>query len=109
MSFEVRNTQRFARELKRLVKKYPSLKSDYITLVDSLESNPVQGTSIGNGFYKLRLSIESKGKGKRGGARVITYVQIMDNVVNLATIYDKSEKGDITEKDLKTLLQILLK
>ena len=109
MSFKVENTERFAKELKRLIKKYPSLKSEFIELVVSLEKNPIQGTSIGNAFYKIRISIASKGKGKRGGARVITYVKVVDEIVILATIYDKSEKEDIAEKELNLILQSFLK
>lgn len=109
MSFKVQNTQRFAKELKRLIKKYPSLKSEFIELLSSLEIDPTQGTSIGNGFYKIRISIASKGKGKSGGGRVITYVKILDEIVTLTTIYDKSEKEDIEEKELNTILQSLLK
>ena len=105
MSFKVQNTQRFAKELKRLIKKYPSLKSEFIELVSSLEKDPAQGDSIGSGFYKIRVKITSKGKGKRGGARVITYLKITDEIVTLATIYDKSEKDDITEKELNLILQ----
>ena len=109
MSFKVQNTQRFAKELKRLIRKYPSLKSEFIELVSSLEKSPAQGTSIGNGFYKIRISIASKGKGKSGGARVITDVKIKDEIVNLATIYDKSEKEDIEENELNLILQSFLK
>jgi mRNA-degrading endonuclease RelE of RelBE toxin-antitoxin system len=108
MSFKVQNTQRFAKELKRLIRKYPSLKEEFIELVFSLERNPTQGISIGNGFYKIRISIASKGKGKRGGARVITYVKIIDEIVTLATIYDKSEKEDIGENELNIILQSFL-
>ncbi len=108
MSYKVQNTQRFAKELKRLIKKFPSLKSEFIELVFSLERNPIQGTPIGNGFYKIRISIASKGKGKRGGARVITYVKIINEIVTLATIYDKSEKEDIEEKELNLILQSFL-
>ncbi|MGZ3757313.1 MAG: type II toxin-antitoxin system RelE/ParE family toxin [Mucilaginibacter sp.] len=109
MSFKVLNTERFARELKRLVKKYPSLKSEFIALVSALEKDPVLGVSIGNGFYKIRIKIASKGKGKSGGARVITYLKIIDKTVTLATIYDKSEKEDIPDKELNLILQSLLK
>ena len=105
MSFKVQNTERFAKELKRLSKKFPSLKSEIITLVLSLEEEPVQGVPIGNDFYKIRISIASKGKGKRGGARVITYVKILNEIVILATIYDKSEKADIDEKELNFILR----
>jgi len=109
MSYKVENTQRFAKELKRLVKKYPSLKSEFIELVASLEENPIQGTPIGSGFYKIRIGIASKGKGKSGGARAITYVKIVNEIVTLATIYDKSEKEDIEEKELNSILQSFLK
>ena len=109
MSFRVQNTERFAKELKRLIKKYPSLKSEFIELVSSLEKNPIQGTSIGNGFYKIRISIASKGKGKSGGARAIIYVKIIDEIVILATIYDKSEKEDIEKNELNLILQSFLK
>jgi len=109
MSFKVQNTERFAKELKRLIKKFPSLKSEFIDFIFSLEKDPLQGTPIGGGFYKIRVKIASKGKGKRGGARVITYVKIVDEVVYLATIYDKSEKDDVAEKELNDILQSFLK
>ncbi len=104
MNFSVEITLRFDKELKRLSKKYPSLKTEFIDLVTSLEEVPVQGKPIGNGFYKIRLSIASKGKGKRGGARVVTYVKIIDQVVYLTTIYDKSEKDNISQKELDAIL-----
>jgi len=42
--------------------------------LDDLENNPRLGTAIGKNCYKIRLSIRSKGKGKSGGARVITHL-----------------------------------
>ena len=48
------------------------------------------GVPIGKGCYKVRMAISSKGKGKSGGARVITYVRIVKKVVVLLTMYDKS-------------------
>ena len=104
MSFKVDITKRFAKELKYLNKKYPSISSDFSKLIDLLEENPFQGKPIGKDFYKIRFGISSKGKGKRGGARVITYVAIIDEVVYLATIYDKSEKDNISQKELDAIL-----
>lgn len=68
-------------------------------------SNPVQGIFIGRNCYKIRLSIASKGKGKSGGARVITYVHIKGEIVYLLTIYDKSETEDISDKELEKILE----
>ena len=72
-----------------------------------LENNPAQGKPLGNHCYKIRLAIASKGKGKSGGARIIIYVQHVDNRVFLLTIYDKSEQEDLSDKELKYLLSFI--
>ena len=105
MSFEIIVTSRFRRDIKTLAKKYPSLKGEFAQLVNDLEANPQQqGTSLGNDCYKIRIAIASKGKGKSGGARVITHIVIKDRTVFLLTIYDKSEKENVTDKELRELL-----
>lgn len=104
MSYQVRTIAHFEREAKRLKKKFPSLKEEISALIDSLEENPLLGTALNNGFYKIRLGIKSKGKGKSGGARVITCVKIVAEKVYLVSIYDKSEQDDITETELNGLL-----
>jgi len=72
MSYNIIPTHRFEKELKRLVKKFPSLKREFAALIGNILQNPETGTFIGNGCYKIRLAIGSKGKGKSGGARIIT-------------------------------------
>ena len=103
MSYEVRTISSFEKEFKRLSKKYPSLKSDLFNLVSDLGSDPFRGSALGKGFYKIRLKISSKAGGKSGGARIITCVRIVQGVVYLALIYDKSERSSISDKDLKYL------
>ncbi|MDT3404647.1 type II toxin-antitoxin system RelE family toxin [Mucilaginibacter terrae] len=100
MSFNIIITPPFVRELKRLAKKYPSVKQDFRELLEELSFNPHIGKSIGNSCYKIRLAISFKGKGKSGGARVITYVQIIDEEIFLISIYDKSENDSISDKDI---------
>lgn len=107
MSYELKSTVSFERELKRLTKKFPSLKSESVELLTTLLINPTQGTAIGSGFYKIRLAIASKGKGKRGGARAITYVAVLAETVFLTTIYDNSEKENISQKELEEILKNL--
>lgn len=72
-------------------KKYRSLKNELADLFDSLKVNPIEGDDLGKSCYKVRLGIESKGKGKRGRARVITYVVTDNEEVILLTIYDKKK------------------
>ena len=79
------------------------MKQDLLLLIQSLATNPGQGTPPGNDFYKIRLFIKSKGKGKSGGARVITLVKINKETVYLASIYDKSEQATISDKELEWL------
>ena len=105
MSYNVLTIPPFDKQLKRLAKKYPSLKNEFATLLDSLEQEPQQGTNLGNNCYKIRIAIASKAKGKSGGARVITNIVIADDTVFLIAIYDKSEKDNLTDKELKELLQ----
>jgi len=105
MSYKIRTIPKFDKELKRLVKKYPSLKNEFIELVSELKENPTQGTPLGNHCFKIRLSIASKGAGKSGGARVITYLQVSQTSVYLLSIYDKSEEDTISNKELAELLK----
>ena len=107
MRYSVLPVPPFDRQLKRLSKKYPSLKEEYLGLIESLEENPEQGTNLGNNCYKIRLSIASKGKGKSGGARVITNFVIADATVYLLSIYDKSEKENLSDKELDELLKFV--
>jgi mRNA-degrading endonuclease RelE of RelBE toxin-antitoxin system len=108
MSYKVEVTPKFEKELKRLAKKYPSLKSEYPELVRSLKESPQQGTALGSSCFKIRLPIASKGKGKSGGARIITYLQISETVVYLLTIFDKGEKDNIAPNELKELLNYIV-
>lgn len=66
---------------------------------------PEQGTSLGSNCYKIRISIASKGKGKSGCARVITNFVISEETVFLLSIFDKSEKENLTDRELLELLK----
>ena len=107
MSYKIFTIPPFDKQLKRLSKKYPSVKKEYIELLNDIEINPVSGKPIGNNCYKIRLAIASKGKGKSGGARVITYVQVIQTSVYLLTIYDKSEQDNLSENELSELLKYI--
>jgi mRNA-degrading endonuclease RelE of RelBE toxin-antitoxin system len=104
MKYNVLSISPFDRQLKRLAKKYRSLKAEYANLVEELEKNPKKGIPMGNNCFKIRLSIASKGRGKSGGARVITHFYIENETVFLIAIYDKSEQSDISDKELRELL-----
>lgn len=107
MSYNVIAIPNFKKEIKKLSKKFPSLKADFEEMVESLQINPEQGTPLGNHCYKIRLGITSKGNGKSGGGRVITCLKVLQNSVYLLSIYDKSKQDTITDNELKELLNQL--
>jgi len=91
----------FDRELKRLSKKYKSLKKDIENLKAEIEINPLLGTDLGEGYKKIRLEIASKNKGKRGGGRVITH----EVLVNVNEGDDKSEYDTVDMDIVKEIVQ----
>ena len=97
-------TEDFEKDVKRLRKKYRSITGDIFALTESLKINPIQGTPMRRGIYKIRMSVSAKGKGKSGGARVITLVLIEDDELYLVAIYDKSERANITDNELDNLI-----
>ncbi len=104
MSYSVIPIEKFKKEAKRLVKKYPSLKKELSALSALLTSDPAAGTSLGNNAYKIRISIKSKKAGKSGGARVITYLVTENKEIYLLTIYDKAELDTIDDKTLRRII-----
>ncbi len=110
MNYKIIVTRNFEKQLKQLLKKFPSLKQDLDKLEQRLINNPHTGIPLGKNAYKIRLAVKSKGKGKRGGMRVITYFELdllIDELTNiyLLTIYDKSETASITSEELKQLIE----
>ncbi|HZY36864.1 MAG TPA: type II toxin-antitoxin system RelE/ParE family toxin [Mucilaginibacter sp.] len=100
MSFKITMTPLFERELKKLSKRHSSIKTDVSALIVSLEKESTQGQALGNNCFKIRMAITSKKKGKSGGARVITYVKIVDENIYLISIYDKSDTDTISDDEI---------
>lgn len=105
MNYKIELSPNFKKEAKKLTKKYPSLKSELAALFEQLEANPTLGTSIGKDIYKIRLAIASKNKGKSGGARVMSFVQVTQTTVLLFSIFDKSDKESISDNEIQELLK----
>jgi len=103
MKFEV--TLEFEKSLKRLTKKYKSLKDDYIQFLFELEKNPFLGIEIIENCRKARIAIKSKGKGKSGGGRVIFYYEIVNEEIILLYIYDKNQMENVNDDFIRYLLQ----
>ena len=108
MNCKIETTPDFARELKQLAKRYPSMKDDYSNFLDALRKSPLQGEQLGKHLRKVRFPIASKAKGKSGGARIITHTVLVESNgadITLVTIYNKSDQANITDKELKKLIK----
>lgn len=108
MKVDVVLGEEFKRQFRRLAKKYQSLSDDFITFKKEIEDDPFQGSDLGSGTRKVRMAIASKGKGKSGGARVVTLNIAQKGVdcleVTLLTIYDKGEISSVSSKYIKWLV-----
>ena len=108
MSYKISTLSYFNVAAKRLAKKYPSFKKDLEDFGDSLQKNPLQGDELTPGIRKIRMAIKSKGKGKSGGARVITYnilAKEQDGEIVLMLIYDKEDASSVKVEVLKQILK----
>lgn len=108
MSFRIIPTPTFAKSLKVLAKRHKSIKSDIEELRKVLEEDPLQGAELTPDIRKIRMAIKSKGGGKSGGARIITYNVLtteLDGEVYLLEIYDKSDYSTVKIDVIKKIIE----
>ena len=81
----------------------------FLRLQRLLMLNPVAGVVIPGtgGLRKLRFGDERRGKGKRGGLRVIYYWWDVGSQFWLFTVFDKDEMSDLTATERKTLKEMI--
>jgi hypothetical protein len=111
MSFEIYVSENFRKQAKRLIRKYPSLKKELSVLYDNLVMKHDLGTPLGKNCFKIRIAVKSKGRGKSGGLRVITWliyrtgkINNKNTHINMVSIYDKSEYENVSDTKLQELL-----
>ena len=114
MSYSIKTIDVFDRQAKLLAKHYPSFRNDFAGFLKALQENPLAGSDLGGGIRKVRMAIASKGKGKSGGARVITYtadviVQTNSGEIILLSVYDKSEHSTISDKEIIRLRNLAIR
>lgn len=107
MNFELIFTRDFRKSIKGLSKRYKSLRQDFEAFVKSIQDNPFQGDELRPGIRKIRMSITSKGKGKSGGARVITYTVIASEIEGKIYFLDIYDKSDFSTVDVNILQSIV--
>lgn len=108
MSFEIKTSAHFSAEVKRLTKRYRGFSDDLRVFIDNLRANPLQGDEIAPNTRKIRMTITAKGRGKSGGARVITFntlVSEKEGAIALLLIYDKAEASNVKMNVVKEIIK----
>jgi mRNA-degrading endonuclease RelE of RelBE toxin-antitoxin system len=103
--FELKELPTYIKAIKKLKKKFRNITSD----VDNFFTNEVNclddlGVKLHDNIYKVRIKNSNKQAGKSSGYRLITYVEIKNNKINLLYIYDKSDFANISDKELDSLV-----
>ena len=110
MSYVIQTGKDFDVSFKKLSKRYRSLLDDYEGFLVSLQKNHFQGAELCPGIRKIRMSITSKGRGKSGGARIITANAIIaerEGRIALLTIYDKEDASSVKLNVIKQMAREL--
>jgi mRNA-degrading endonuclease RelE of RelBE toxin-antitoxin system len=104
MCYQFVFTDWFNRNLKAFAKHNPALRQDIESFLLDLnaESHPIIPNT--GGARKARMA--AKGRGKRGGYRVVYYLALADTVW-LITIYDKVQKEDLTPDESAQVVDLI--
>ncbi len=105
MPYSIVTLPEFDKNVKKLAKKYKSIKNDLLSLTSELKNNPKSGTYLFNNCYKIRLANSSVPTGKSKGFRVITYFIDEHSNIYLLAIYSKSDQENITDLEIIELLR----
>ncbi|MFT7561953.1 MAG: mRNA-degrading endonuclease RelE of RelBE toxin-antitoxin system [Flavobacteriales bacterium] len=103
---EIDYAPEFKRSVKKLMRRYRSIRSDLEPLIEVFKVGKTPGDPLPGvdcRAYKVRLQNRDNKKGKSGGYRVVYYLKRADNVV-LITMYSKSLQSDIAADDLQRIV-----
>jgi mRNA-degrading endonuclease RelE of RelBE toxin-antitoxin system len=114
--YEVEIWDDFKKQYKLYLKKrkYRNLESQVRNLIsdfkqgkfDSSTTPPLLHSDVPTPYdlYKMRMANPDAGEGKSGGYRIIYMVKTEHKVIILMTIYSKSDKENITDREIELLI-----
>ena len=104
MNYKVKILETAKKDVKKLYKKYKSIKKDLLNVIEILEKNPQSGIHLGKNFYKIRIKNSDNTKGKSGGYRVIYYLIDENAEVWILKVYSKSDIDNLPDEYIYSLL-----
>lgn len=104
LKLNVGKTDYFYKLVKKLIKKYRNIENDIDEFLDNIDDIKDLGIPLGHNLYKVRIKNTDNNKGKSGGYRLITYLQLRENELTLIYIYSKSDLENISESVLDNII-----
>jgi len=107
MNFRFETTEFFNKQLKKLTRRYPNIKADLKRFIQDFKEGRGRGRAIPglrHKVYKARMKSTDMRRGKRGGFRIIYYLQIADGKIIFLSIYAKSRREDIRVQEILEFL-----
>ncbi|OFX18526.1 MAG: hypothetical protein A2033_02360 [Bacteroidetes bacterium GWA2_31_9] len=104
LKLNVSKTEYFEKLVKKLTKKYRNIENDIDSFLAEIENIEDLGISLGSNLYKARIKNTDNNKGKSGGYRLISYLQLKDNELTMIYIYSKSQLENISENELDNII-----
>lgn len=108
-SLVIKDTDVFNKAVKKLKKRFRNIEKDYLSFVESIQTDEDLGIYLGDGIYKTRIANSDKHSGKSGRYRLISYLKLVDNELYLMYIYDKSDFENVSEHDIDVLILASIK
>ena len=106
MSYSVYLPDSFKRNLKSLTKRFPNVRADVIAAIEEVLRLPTLGVVVpgSGGVRKLRIRSTDLKRGKSGGLRLLYIVLPDRELVGPLFVYAKSDRTDVTRRELRALL-----
>ena len=105
MNLKIISLTSFAKDVKKLYKKYRQIANDLKELKTELNKNPKAGVLLGSNCFKIRVPNSSIPTGKSGGFRVIYYFLDKEGTIYLMAMYFKSELENISDEKIIEILK----
>jgi mRNA-degrading endonuclease RelE of RelBE toxin-antitoxin system len=104
MKLQIVEKTLYKKSYKKLSKQYKNIQSDIDNFINSIHSKDDLGIELRSNIFKVRIKNSDKNKGKSAGYRLISYLAIVENELQLLYIYDKSKIENLTENEIDKLI-----
>jgi len=104
MKLQIVEKTLYKKSYKKLSKQYKNIQNDIDSFFNSIHSKDDLGVELKSNIFKVRIKNSDKNRGKSAGYRLISYLALVENELQLLYIYDKSKIENLTENEIDKLI-----